>query len=440
MQFEPSASGSSSGVLEGCPPCGGNLDGSPADYMWMAFPMKHRLNFMIVSCCSIALSIIHFGISASANNFIRNTVTVTDQLGGKSESVGWYFFSIFGTLMAGSYWGGILVCVAGIFGVTAVHSRKASRAFVIASAILAGLGIAIGIFAVSVDSSFVAYWNYAGPESCGIVASDGWNNPFAHINYFGPALNDVSKQLDLKDCIQQFMLNVVAKTASSGVIIKDNLDFVGAASPADCYCTTANFNSGNSVSITKAYTTESDIMSGKCYDIKMVNARPDIGSYGIMDAKVTNADPQNNIKMNMAGYQNCNNILKAYPSTLTASAIFCFISLGICVCQFCYAVSVLSLPYDKTDDLPEAPQGVLQMAPQTSHEPATYTMMPAPTPMMPTTAPMLVPAGVPMGGGMAPVTFGPGGISGIPMPMGMGMQQQPLPMPSFTTNIGPKAV
>ena len=412
----------------------------------MAFPKKHRLNFMIVSCCSIALAIVHFGISASANNFIQSTTTVTNAVGGSSTVTGWYSFSLFGTLMGGAYWGGILVCVAGIFGVTAVHARKASRAFVIASAIIAGLGIAIGIFAVSVDASFVAYWNYAGPESCGMMAfSDEALTTKTTINYFGAALKDTTKQTDLLDCMQQFRLTDANK--DSGM-------FMGTASASDCYCTTGNYNSGNDISVGKGFATKLTTTAttvgtittpadpnptGKCYDIKMVNARPDIGSYGSMDAKVTNADPQNNIKMNMAGYSNCNNILKQYPATLTASVIFCFISLGICVAQFCYAVAVLSLPYDKTDDLPEAPQAMVQMVPQTTQEPATYTMMPAPSPMMPVTAPMLVPSGQPMGGGMAPVTFGPGVISGTPMPMSM-MAPPPLPMPAFTTNIGPKAV
>ena len=169
---------------------------------------------------------------------------------------------------------------------------------------------------------------------------------------------------------------------------------------------------------------------------------PHIGSYGIMDAKATNADPQNNVKMNLAGYKNCNNVLKAYPSTITASALFCFVSLAICICLFCYAVAILSQPYDKTDDLPEVTQTMVQMAPQTTHEPATFTMMPAPAPMMPVTAPMLVPSGMPMGGGMAPVTFGLGGISGTPLPMSMMHQQQmQMPMPPFTTMApGPKAV
>ena len=43
MSFEPSASGSSSGVLQDCPPCGGNLDGSPNDYMWYVNDSTGRL-------------------------------------------------------------------------------------------------------------------------------------------------------------------------------------------------------------------------------------------------------------------------------------------------------------------------------------------------------------------------------------------------------------
>lgn len=411
----------------------------------MAFPKKHRLNFMIISCLSIALSIVHFGISASANNFIQTTVTVTNATGGKSSSAGWYMFTLFGTLQSGSYWGGILVCVAGIFGVASVHSRKASRAFVIACAIIAGLGIGIGIFAVAVDSSFVAYWNYTGPESCAIVAS------MDDISYFGAAANDASKQSGLHDCAMQFTL-----AATTGLPTES---FVSPASVSDCYCTTANYNSGN-VNTHDDDDASGTFMTGKCYNVKLVNARPDIGSYEIMDAKATNADPQNNIKMNMAGYKNCNNVLKAYPSTVIASALFCFVSLAICICLFCYAVAILSQPYDKTDDYPEGTQTMVQMAPQTTHEPATFTTMPVPSPMMPVTAPMLVPNGMPMGGGMAPVTFGPGGISGTPMPMSMMQQQQmqmqmpmpmmqqqqtqmqmPMPMPPFTTMApGPKAV
>ena len=161
--FGVPASGTNQGPLAECPPCGGNLDGSPTDYMWMNFPKKQRLNFMIVSTLAVALTIFHFGVSASANNFIRYVNDVS--LGVVSSN--YKTFTAFGTLNGGSYWGGVAPCIAGVLGIVAVNARKASRAFVIASAIVAGVGIAIGVFAIIVDSAFVSWWAYTAPVTCG---------------------------------------------------------------------------------------------------------------------------------------------------------------------------------------------------------------------------------------------------------------------------------
>ena len=50
--------------------------------------------------------------------------------------------------------------------------------------------------------------------------------------------------------------------------------------------------------------------------------------------------------------------------TLTASVVFCAISTAMAGVVFAYAVTVLSLPYDKSDDNEAAPAQVVQMVPQ----------------------------------------------------------------------------
>ena len=176
--FGVPASGTNQGPLAECPPCGGNLDGSPTDYMWMNFPKKQRLNFMIVSTLAVALTIFHFGVSASANNFIRYVNDVS--LGVVSSN--YKTFTAFGTLNGGSYWGGVAPCIAGVLGIVAVNARKASRAFVIASAIVAGVGIAIGVFAIIVDSAFVSWWAYTAPVTCGSTYVPFCCPPFNAVN------------------------------------------------------------------------------------------------------------------------------------------------------------------------------------------------------------------------------------------------------------------
>ena len=53
--------------------------------------------------------------------------------------------------------------------------------------------------------------------------------------------------------------------------------------------------------------------------------------------------------------------------TLTASVVFCAISTAMAGVVFAYAVTVLSLPYDKSDDNEAAPAQVVQMVPQVRH-------------------------------------------------------------------------
>ena len=370
------ATGTNQGVLEGCPPCGGNIDGSPSDYMWMNFPKRQRLNFMVVSTLTVALTIFHFGVSASANNFIRyvndlNTITSTYKT-----------FSQFGPLNGGSYWGGVAPCIAGVLGIVAVNAKKASRAFVIAAAILSGLGIIIGIFAIVVDSAFVSWWAYTAPVTCGTSAFT--DKPLQQVTYFGnmdstlqvcasptslrhsppplslPLPHPMALAIDaLKVCASptchlplntslhlirlprctfvRFLtrplvfihhpcnrfrsslttdithithsthllpLQAAVNTCITYFTDPTTGAFSGSASYNDCYCVTNNFNP------TGGYTTTGQpLTTGKCLDIKLALYRPDIGNYGSTNAVVTNQNPNGVVKQNMAGYNNCNNVL-----------------------------------------------------------------------------------------------------------------------------------